>query len=291
MNIKPFLLILLHIIIATALISISKYTFTNNDINPFLFLFYRNFISFIILIPIIIPVFKATFKTHKYYISFSRSGAGIVAIAIWTYAYSHLALSTATSITFLTPIITLILATKILKEKLSKTRIILIVVSFIGVFIALKPTIEGEWFYYLLIFISTIFWAIGNISRKVASSVHNVKNWISYFSMWSVIFTFIIAIPFIKMPTLNLLPFILIAGILTAFANIMSFNAYKSSDVGIIQTFDFLRLIFASLVDIFVFNQIVTINLFIGSFLIIFSCIFIVYSENKKMQKRNKLLI
>ena len=287
-SIRPFLLIILHIFIATSLISISKYTFTKIDINPFLFLFYRNAASFVILLPLIIPVFTASFKIHRYHISFLRSGSGILAITIWTYAYSNLALSTATMLTFITPVITLLLASRILKERLSKTRIVVICISFIGVFIAIKPQFEGEWFYYLLVFISCLFWSIGNISRKMASNINNVKNWICYFSIWSVVLTFFFALPFIKLPDLNLLPFILVAGILTAFANIMSFNAYKASDVGVIQSFDFLRLIFASLVDVFVFHHTLTFSLYIGSFLIISSCVFIIYSENRKIKKLNK---
>lgn len=290
-KLKPFILIIIHICIATALISISKYTFKQIDVNPFLFLFYRNAASFIILLPLIVPAFLISFKKHRYHISFMRSGSGVVAIAIWTYAYSHLALSTATMLTFITPILTLLLASRFLKERLSKTRIAVILISFIGVFIAIKPQFQGEWFYYLLVFISCIFWSIGNISRKVASNISNIKNWICYSSIWSVILTFLLALPFIKFPDFNLLPFILIAGILTAFANIMSFNAYKASDVGLIQSFDFLRLIFASLVDVFIFNHKLTVGLFIGSFIIISSCIFIIYSENRKMQKLNKTFL
>ena len=285
---KSIALIIIHIILATLIVVVSKYTFIETEISPFFLLFLRNLVSFIILFPIIFPVFKKTYKTHNYKVSSMRSITGISAIALWSYSYSNIPLSTATTLMFVTPIITLILASFYLKERISATRIIVILLGFLGVLIALRPTFGEKNIFYILILVAAFLWSLSNISRKVSSNTNNVNTWLCYYSLWSLCLTFIFAIPFFAKITLVALPLIIIAGVLTAFTSVMSFNTYKHNDVSLVQSFDFLRLIFASLADIFIFHQTLNSGIFIGSFIIICCVLWLVIRESRKLKSITK---
>jgi S-adenosylmethionine uptake transporter len=281
---KTFLFIILHILFTTAIVVLSKYSFASTGLNPFYLLFLRYLFSFIILFPIIYSTFLATYKKHNFKVSFQRSFINISALALWSYAYSHIPLSTATTLTFVVPIFTIIIAEFYLKEKFLLSQKTLVLISICGVVIVLHPKINEASFYYLIILIATILWSISNISRKVSSKVSDIKTWMCYFSIWSLVLTFLMALPFFSAIPIRLIPVIVILSILTALANIMSFNAYKKSDASFVQSFDFLRLVFASLADIILFNHSIELSLIIGSCIIIISSILLIVSENKKIK-------
>jgi S-adenosylmethionine uptake transporter len=288
----PWVLIIIHILISNAIVIISKYVFTSVKINPFVFVFLRNVVAFLILLPVILPVFLKTYKTHNFFLSFFRSFTGILAMSLWSYGYSHIPLSTATTLTFIVPIITLILARFILKEKTSLSRWLIVCLGFAAVVLALRPSFGSSNIYFILIGICTVLWSFANIFRKISSKSGGLKSFLCYYSFWSVILTFIVALPFISLPELKagfsvhslIIPLVMITGVLTAVINIMSFNTYKNNDVGVVQGFDFFRLIFVSIADVFLFNTSIHANLFIGSFLIVVCGIWLVYHESKKLK-------
>jgi S-adenosylmethionine uptake transporter len=281
---KAFRFIIMHIILLTSIVILSKYSFASAGIHPFFLLFLRYAFSFVILLPIIVPAFLKTYKIHRFKTSFRRSFINISALALWSYAYSHVSLGIATTLTFIVPVFTIVIAEIYLKERFLLIQKILVFVSLIGVFISIRPNLGEGSFYYFIIFIATILWAISNISRKVSSNVSDVKTWICYFSIWSLILTFFLAIPFYSPIPIRLIPVIAVLSILTSFANIMSFNAYKQSRASFVQSFDFLRLIFAGMADIFIFGQSFHFSLVIGSFLIIFSSACLLFIENKNLK-------
>jgi S-adenosylmethionine uptake transporter len=287
---KTFIFIILHIILTTSIVVLSKYSFSSAGLSPFYLLFLRYLFSFVILFPVILPTFLATYKHHRFKTSFRRSFVNVSALALWSYAYSHIPLGTATTLTFLVPVFTIIIAEFYLKEKFLLIQKLLVLLSICGVIIVLHPSINEASFYYIITIFATILWAISNISRKVSSNVSDVKTWICYFSIWSLILTFIVALPFFSTIPIKFIPIIAILSILTALANIMSFNAYKKSDASFVQSFDFLRLIFASLADILLFKQSVEFTLILGSFVIIVSSILLIVSEKKKIKNLTREL-
>jgi S-adenosylmethionine uptake transporter len=283
-HLTPFFLIIIHILFANFIVIISKQAFVSSNIHPLFFLFLRNLLSALILLPIILPVFLQTYKIHKYKASFSRTVPAVMAITIWTYAYSHIPLTHATILTFIIPIITLIFANFLLKEKISTNRVIVILIGLVGVLIAIQPSFNKFNVYYLLVLIATTFWAIANIARKI-STQNNIKNFLCYYAFWSVICTFLISIPFWEKIPLKVIPLILVAGILTAIVNVMSFNSYKYNDVSLVQSFDFLRLIIVGTADILLFGGELTANLLIGSGVIVLASIWLILHESRGLQK------
>ena len=286
-----FIVIILQIIFATSVIVISKYLFINSGISPFFLLFLRYFFSFILLFPIVFPIFISTYKSHNFGLSFRRAFINILALALWSYGYSHIPLSVASTFNFATPVITILIAEIYLKEKITKLHRFTLFLSIMGIFIALRPNIQEFNVYYIILFLSTILWSFSNITRKIASAKANLTTWMCYYSFWSIILTSIFAIPFFSKIPLQIIPIIIILAIFTSLSNILSFYIYKKSEASFVQSFDFLRLVFVSIADIAIFHNSVSVYIFIGSFLIITSSAFVLFNEKKKIKRKQLLAV
>lgn len=292
LQITSWLSIFLHLLFMNLIIILSKFIFLEEHINPFIFLFLRNLFSFIILLPITFKIFLRTFKSHKYHVSFKRSFAGILAISLWSYAYAYIPLSTATTLTFLVPLITVALARIFFYEKLKVERLVVILISFLAVIYALRPSFGSANIYYIITLIAVVLWSFSNIFRKQSAAAGDIKVFICYYSMWSIILTFLVALPFFYINSAvyinyKIIVFAFFCGVLTVLANLLSFNNYKNNEVGVVQSFDFLKLVIMGFADVLIFNSQINPNIFVGSVVIIACSAWMLYHENKKIRSIN----
>ena len=279
-----FFMIVGQIILATGIVVLSKYAFVNSDINPFFFLFLRQFLSVLLLLPFILPVFLKTYKTHNFLVSFQRSAINITALALWSFGYAGIPLSVATTFTFAVPVFTIFIAEFYLKERVTIFHKIVLGISIFGIILALRPSFTSPNIHYVITLLATFLWSISNIVRRISSTKTDFKTWICYYSFWSAILTFLFALPFFSKVPLYLVPIIVIAGILTAITNYLLFNIYKDHEASFVQSFDFLRLVFVSIADVFIFKQSLSLYIFIGSFFIIASSILFLWNEKNKVR-------
>ena len=282
---QGFALIVMQIILATFIVVLSKYSFVNSGISPFFLLFLRHLLSFFLLLPFILPIFLKTYKNHNFFISFRRSFINILALALWTFGYSNIPLSVATTFTFAVPVFTILIAEFYLKEKVTTFHKILLCISTFGIVLAIKPSFSSWNLYYVITIIATILWALSNIVRKIASTKNDFKTWICYYSFWSLILTFLFALPFFSAIPIKLIPIIAFVSVLTAITNFMLFHIYRQHKANFVQSFDFLRLIFVSIADVFVFHQSLSVSIFVGSFFIIISSALFLMKEKREIKK------
>ena len=105
--------------------------------------FYRSFISLILIILIIVNK-KISLKTNFKKLHFYRSFVGFLSLLAFFYAISHLPLSTAISLNYTSPLFVALLITFFLNKKPSFYVCCLLLIGFFGAFLILKPTLIGN---------------------------------------------------------------------------------------------------------------------------------------------------
>ena len=154
--------------------------------------FFRNFFALapILFLLILTKEISFIFKdiTKKFLILCFLRGVSFVLMQIFYYvSIINMRFSTATKLTFSSPIFIVILSILILGERIGIFRWSAIIIGFTGVLIIMGPTSEVFNYYSILPLLAALFWAISNIvlkfipenfsSAKIRFLFFNGKHW------------------------------------------------------------------------------------------------------------------
>ena len=269
-------------LVSTAIMIMTKDLYLHGShINPLQTVAIRNIIALVVLLPVIVPMVLKTYKRVNYRLSLSRGVISTISMSLWALCYSNVPLHTATSVSFLAPIITFLLAGVFLSEKITKLKLSAMFCSFGGVVLTLQPELVDVDFTFLFaLIICVVLFGAGNVLNKVQTAIVNPPQLISYYTIWVAVLSFIFAIPVWQdLAFLDVIKYLLPIGILTAIANYFGLLVYKNAKIATIQSLDFLRLIFAILADIFVFKNDISLRSIFGACVIFLSAFCVIYSD------------
>lgn len=250
--------------------------------------FFRNFVAAIISLVIIIKN-KESLVVEKKNIKFLllRAILGTIGILCNFYALDHLVMSDATMLNKMSPFFTLIACWIVLKEKLSPTQVIAIVIAFIGSLFVIKPSFSN-----VLIIPSIIGFCGGMASGTGFSFVRllgkkGVKGIIIVFFFSA--FSCLLTLPYIVMNyhpmSMKQLVILLFTGLAAAGGQFSITTAYYYAPAREISVYDYFQIIFAAIIGFFVFNQVPDKYSWIG-YGIIFLMAFLMFIYNKNIDNK-----
>ena len=183
---------------------------------------------------------------------------------------------------FTTPLFVSIFSYVFLNEKLSRFSVILIILSFITIIFALQPNETFLTLYIFLPFLTSIFFAVYQLLTKVVSK--DKEPFIALFYtgiLGSIIFSIIVLFnwqPILNSSTWFILFFLGFIGYLShyIFAYVL-----QSLDLSFITNFQYSQLIWASLINVYFFNDPLSTSKIIGIILIIFFGILFIQNKIK----------
>tara|TARA_Y100000590_G_scaffold59648_1_gene63277 strand:+ start:216 stop:1073 length:858 start_codon:yes stop_codon:yes gene_type:complete len=183
---------------------------------------------------------------------------------------------------FTTPLFVSIFSYFFLNEKLSRFSVILIILSFITIIFALQPNETFLTLYIFLPFLTSIFFAVYQLLTKVVSK--DKEPFIALFYtgiLGSIIFSIIVLFnwqPILNSSTWFILFFLGLIGYLShyIFAYVL-----QSLDLSFITNFQYSQLIWASLINVYFFNDPLSTSKIIGIILIIFFGILFIQNKIK----------
>jgi drug/metabolite transporter (DMT)-like permease len=173
------------------------------------------------------------------------------------------------------PVITTILAFFILKEKISVTQIIIVVVGLIGAIIISKP--NSNTFNYAVIFpfLAALCFAFFTISTKFLNTTDSNQTTLLY----TAISGSILSLPFIffywETPNFHQLSLMFCLGLLATIGHFFFIEALKVINASFAAPFVYLTVLLAAFWGFFIYNEIPDKSTILGSFLIILAGIII----------------
>lgn len=246
--------------------------YLSSTVNPLVMVFYRNLFALIIMLPFLLKKYQFQEIILNFNLNNLLRGIfGFLSMYLWFIAISGAPVNTIVSISFLTPIITSLLAVIILKEPLTIYKLFALTIGFVGSFIIIQPQL-GKLDQYILCSLASCFtWSISNLLVKKLVKSQNPYIIVFYMSL---IITMICSPFLIKnwyIPSLKEIILLLLIGGLSNIAQIFLAKAYEKTPITIVMPFDFSRLIFSSIITYVMFKEILQINNLIGSIMIIFA--------------------
>ena len=228
---------------------------------------------------------KKAITTKQPYIQFIRGILLILAILIGVYSFTTLGLVQTHSILSSFPLIVVAFSGPILKEKIGIQRWMAVLFGFIGVLIILNPADFIISFDALLPVAGAFvlgFYTI--LTRKVSETDTSETSffWVAMVgcAVMSIIGPFFWEPIFFKDWTLMAL-----LCILSTAGHFLLIKAYENAEASVLQPFTYFQLFFASIIGIYIFNDKVTLSIFLGGCIVVASGIFAAWRNYIKTKK------
>lgn len=258
---------------------IAKYVGT--DLSSMQVTFLRCFFSFITLLPFIFYYGIDTIKTHHPFVQISRGVLFFFGIASWIYGLGVVPVSTATALSFSTPLFVLVFAYFFLDEKIIWQRWVATIIGFIGILITLHIH-EGDFDYKSLIF---VFAAAAFASLDIINKKFVIKESMLCMLFYSAIVTTLLSLP----PALAewnpvTIHQLLLLFILGCSANLILFfllKAFSLVDATAVAPYRYFELVVSATLAYFVFGEIPHQSTVYGIAILIPTTLFIAWSETQ----------
>ncbi len=197
----------------------------------------------------------------------------------------------ATAITFIEPIIALLVGIIYFKESISTIKIFLVSICFCGVLLVFKPGFDFNRNYFFLIG-ALIFWAMNNLSIKILGKTEKTITTLFYVSLFSTIF----ALPIAMRHSWNsfqveYMQHVIIMTICHMIHMICFFRALKLADMSAVMPFDYTRLFFTGILAYIFLNEIPDNFSIIGYVLIATSGMLLIFYETKRKKASNSQIL
>ena len=194
---------------------------------------------------------------------------------------TYLPLAEATAIGFVAPLFITILSVPILKEKVGIHRWTAILIGFTGVIIIIRPGGEFWQFVSIMPLLGAIFFALFQIFTRLLSGTEKTFTTLFYTGLgglgWSsILVPFVWVVP----SQIHILVFLAI-GTLGALAHLCMINAFDFAEASLLAPFNYTKLLWVTVFGYWVFDDIPSLDMWVGSGVIVSAGLYVLYREKK----------
>ena len=276
-NVKAILLALVASVSGVTMNVLLKISLA--DINVFTAGFLRFLFGFLLILPFIFYNQFQNYKTPNLKIHLTRGFLNIPMMLLGFSALQYIPLEQIKAISFITPIIVVVLSVIFLKEKIYLIRIGALVIGLVGVFVILRPGIVSINIGAYMVLCSCSIWSVVVIITKFAARVDSAFTILSYQYTIVTILSLPIALYFWQSPSSQTIIYLIFAGIAGTIVHLCINTAYKLTELSVLQPVNFSRLLIASLFGFIIFDEVPDIWTIIGGLIIFSSILIITYRE------------
>ena len=238
-----------------------------SDLNTFELMLYRSVIG-----ALIVSFFLARSKrgfsqlrTSLFGQHFLRNTVHYTGQNLWFYAIATIPLAQLIALEFTNPLWVAILAPLLLGETLTRTKLLIVVLGFVGVMIVARPGIEPITLGHAAGLISAMGFAITNMMTRKITRQDSVLAVLFWMTLIQSVFSLLLSLPGgIPWPDSQLWPWILIMGVTGLSAHFCLSQALNVAPATVVAPMDFIRLPISAAVGVLLYNEPLLATVFIG---------------------------
>lgn len=247
--------------------------------------FLRYLLGLAFILPLFIGRRRRELRTKRPFLQGLRGLLHGASVLLWFIAIADIALAEVTALSFMAPVFATIGAALFLGEKIGLPRIIAVVVGLVGALVILQPGFrEISWGHIAMLLSAPC--SAG--SRIIAKRLTYDESPTAIVAWLSITVTIVLAVPAIQVwraPTTEELMMLALMALLATIAHYCMTRALQAADLSLTQPMEFLTLIWASLVGIYVFGEQPFWGIWVGGAIIIASA---TYIARREMLARNR---
>ena len=251
----------------------------SNDLHPIIICFYRCLMGLIIITPFVARNNFKALQTDNMRLQIFRALINIISMICWFSAIGMMHFEKATALGFTTPLFTTVLAVLILGEVIRFHRTAALLLGFIGILIIIRPGYMPFEFGTILMLIASFSFSFVLIFVKKLSATDSSLTIIFYHLIYMTPVFFILSLFYWENINLNQLIIFTLMGASGLLSHWCLAQAFKMSDTTFVMPLQFTKLIWASLIGLFIFAEQPDIWTWVGGVIIFISVVYITYRE------------
>ena len=260
----------------------------SNDLHPIIICFYRCLMGLIIITPFVARNNFKALQTDNMRLQIFRALINIISMICWFSAIGMMHFEKATALGFTTPLFTTVLAVLILGEVIRFHRTAALLLGFIGILIIIRPGYMPFEFGTILMLIASFSFSFVLIFVKKLSATDSSLTIIFYHLLYMTPAFFILSLFYWENINLNQLIIFTLMGASGLLSHWCLAQAFKMSDTTFVMPLQFTKLIWASLIGLFIFAEQPDIWTWVGGIIIFISVVYITYREAFKKKGTSK---
>ena len=262
--------------------------FLSDDLHPIIICFWRCLMGLILITPFIARNNFKALQTKNMRLQIFRAAINILSMICWFSAIGMMHFEKATALGFTTPLFTTILAVIVLGEVIRFHRTAALILGFIGILIIIRPVYMPFEFGIFLMLIASLSFSFVLIFVKKLSATDSSLTIIFYHLLYMTPAFFILALFYWENIVLNQLMVFIFMGASGLLSHWCLAQAFKLSDTTFVMPLQFTKLIWASLIGLFIFSEKPDIWTWVGGIIIFISVVYITYREAFKKKGTKK---
>ena len=251
----------------------------SNDLHPIIICFYRCLMGLIIITPFVARNNFKALQTDNMRLQIFRALINIISMICWFSAIGMMHFEKATALGFTTPLFTTVLAVLILGEVIRFHRTAALLLGFVGILIIIRPGYMPFEFGTILMLIASFSFSFVLIFVKKLSATDSSLTIIFYHLLYMTPAFFILSFFYWENINLNQLIIFILMGASGLLSHWCLAQAFKMSDTTFVMPLQFTKLIWASLIGLFIFSEQPDIWTWVGGVIIFISVVYITYRE------------
>ena len=260
----------------------------SDDLHPIIICFYRCLMGLIIITPFVARNNFRALQTDNMRLQIFRALINIISMICWFSAIGMMHFEKATALGFTTPLFTTVLAVLILGEVIRFHRTAALLLGFIGILIIIRPGYVPFEFGTILMLIASFSFSFVLIFVKKLSATDSSLTIIFYHLLYMTPVFFILSLFYWQTITLDQIIIFSLMGASGLLSHWCLAKAFKMSDPTFVMPLQFTKLIWASLIGLFIFAEQPDIWTWIGGIIIFISVVYITYREAFKKKGTTK---
>ena len=251
----------------------------SNELHPIIICFYRCLMGLIIITPFVARNNFKALQTDNMRLQIFRALINIISMICWFSAIGMMHFEKATALGFTTPLFTTVLAVLILGEVIRFHRTAALLLGFIGILIIIRPGYMPFEFGTILMLIASFSFSFVLIFVKKLSATDSSLTIIFYHLLYMTPAFFILSFFYWENINLSQLIIFILMGASGLLSHWCLAQAFKMSDTTFVMPLQFTKLIWASLIGLFIFSEQPDIWTWVGGVVIFISVVYITYRE------------
>ena len=185
------------------------------------------------------------YKLQHPFLVHLRCATAICGTACVMYAFTHIPFADVYAIGFLTPVVVTMLGVLVLKEHVALHRWLLLLISFLGVVLVIRPGVRELQLGHLAIFISVFLGGITTIILRHVAPRERRVSLVGLQVLYSGLFNGVMMLPFFVLPTLEQMAVFLGIGIMGGTGGLLLIAAARRTPANLVAPVQYSQLIWA----------------------------------------------
>ena len=251
----------------------------SDDLHPIVICFYRSLMGLILITPFVVRNNFKALRTQNMRLQVFRASINVISMICWFSAIGMMHFEKATALGFTTPLFTTVLAVIVLGEVIRFHRTAALLLGFIGIIIIIRPGYVPFEFGTVLMLIASFSFSFVLIFVKKLSATDSSLTIIFYHLLYMTPVFFILSLFYWENINLYQLIVFTLMGASGLLSHWCLAQAFKMSDTTFVMPLQFTKLIWASLIGLFIFAEQPDIWTWLGGIIIFIAVVYITYRE------------